>query len=184
METMKKSDITKRKLLQSVEELLDEKKFEAITIRDITNHAGLAVGTFYKYFSCKEEALLYIYRQADDTFRDLEESDNPTQNIRRILVVYYHMVENDHQDLDRAIYRAHLTFHDDYFFTEERELFRRLCANIKALEPNKNAGDMTWKLLVFMRGLIYNYLITFTRDEAWHEHCVSATIDYLTYLLH
>jgi len=55
-----KRERTRSALLDSAISVFAEKGFEATKILDITNHAGLANGTFYNYYQDKDELLLDV----------------------------------------------------------------------------------------------------------------------------
>lgn len=54
------AQITRAKLIDSVKELLKTKSFDEINVITITQHAGVAKGTFYTYFKRKEDVLYEI----------------------------------------------------------------------------------------------------------------------------
>jgi TetR/AcrR family transcriptional regulator, mexJK operon transcriptional repressor len=54
----------KRKaLLQSGKHLFIEKGYDQTTAKDIASHAGVAIGTFYRYFSDKRQLLLSLLEE-------------------------------------------------------------------------------------------------------------------------
>ena len=53
---------TREKLLKAAELLLSEKGFGALSVDEITRQAGVAKGTFYVYFSHKEDVVTEICR--------------------------------------------------------------------------------------------------------------------------
>lgn len=54
---------TQRKLLQAVNHSLQTKFFEHITIKELAEHAGVSVGTFYRRFKDKESLLPLLYQE-------------------------------------------------------------------------------------------------------------------------
>ena len=56
---------TQEKLLVALEELLAERFFEQITIRDLADRAGVASGTIYRRFKDKEALLPVLYQRYD-----------------------------------------------------------------------------------------------------------------------
>jgi AcrR family transcriptional regulator len=54
-----KKEEKKERLLQESIELFTKKGFEQTSIEDITSRAGVAKGTFYNFFTKKEDVLLY-----------------------------------------------------------------------------------------------------------------------------
>jgi len=56
---------TQEKLLLALEDLLAERFFEQITIRDLADRAGVASGTIYRRFKDKEALLPVLYQRYD-----------------------------------------------------------------------------------------------------------------------
>ena len=54
--------ITRQKLVDAAEDLLKKNGFNALSVEDITNAAGVAKGTFYIYFKHKEDIVAEICR--------------------------------------------------------------------------------------------------------------------------
>lgn len=52
---LRKRDRTRQSLLAAAQELVLERGLAAISIQDITDRAGVALGTFYNYFRTREE---------------------------------------------------------------------------------------------------------------------------------
>ena len=67
---MQRSQITEEVLIQSLKKLVMKKPFEKITIRDITDEAGLIRPTFYNHFKDKYDLLETIF------YRDVIEPSN------------------------------------------------------------------------------------------------------------
>ncbi len=62
-----RAKLTQAALLESFVRLLQEKPNTSITIRDITDVAGVGLGTFYEYFSQKEDLIaLFIHLSVKD----------------------------------------------------------------------------------------------------------------------
>ncbi len=61
-----RSQQTQEKLLAALEKLLGQRVFEKITIQDIAEEAGVAVGTVYRRFRDKEALLPVLYGRLDD----------------------------------------------------------------------------------------------------------------------
>lgn len=173
---------TKRRIAKVLEELMYSKKMTEITIKDICSRAHIAAGTFYVHFSCKEEAILYIYRNKDSQFRDLILGTDHMKNIELILSAYYNMVNLNQPQFNRQLYICHLTYYDPYFFSEDRAIFQILKQELDHLGCHDT--DVVWKLLRFCRGEIYNYCISFEDGgETWKNHVRTETLEYLTFLL-
>lgn len=64
MALTKKAERTKAKLLQSAKKLIGEKGFDRVSVEDITRDSGVAKGTFYHYFKCKEDVIMELSFQS------------------------------------------------------------------------------------------------------------------------
>lgn len=58
---------TRALLIESAKKLFYEKGYEKVKIEDIIKTAGVSVGTFYEYFQNKDEILLEIAREANQS---------------------------------------------------------------------------------------------------------------------
>lgn len=56
----KKAEETKGRIISSARKLFNKKGFEATSVREITEAAGCAKGTFYLYFETKTDLLIYL----------------------------------------------------------------------------------------------------------------------------
>ncbi|WP_302155289.1 TetR/AcrR family transcriptional regulator [uncultured Dialister sp.] len=72
MALTKKAERTKAKLLASARKLIGERGFDRVSVEDITRDSGVAKGTFYHYFKCKEDVVAELSFQSSQTI--LEES--------------------------------------------------------------------------------------------------------------
>ncbi|MDY6083750.1 MAG: helix-turn-helix domain-containing protein [Dialister sp.] len=55
MRFTKKAIRTKGRILKAARELINSRSFDRVSVEDITREAGVAKGTFYHYFTTKEE---------------------------------------------------------------------------------------------------------------------------------
>jgi AcrR family transcriptional regulator len=60
----------KNDLYMAAQKVFLEKGYKSTNISDITNEAGMAVGSFYKYFKSKEELFLEIYIQENEKVKN------------------------------------------------------------------------------------------------------------------
>lgn len=74
---LNKRQLQHQKTLQTIrtaiDELVEEKGFDAMTIRDICERSGIKIGTFYYYFKSKNDILEDRYRRTADYFHTLYE---------------------------------------------------------------------------------------------------------------
>lgn len=55
---------TRARILQATRELLGEVGLENVTLKEITERAGVGAGSFYNLFDAKEDAVLEVLREA------------------------------------------------------------------------------------------------------------------------
>lgn len=175
---------TRKKIILSVQDLLSTMDVKDIKIRDICQKAGVSVGTFYVYFSCKEEAILYIYRECDEDFENLNMIDDINNNILTILKTYYSMVTLDNIPFTRHLYICQLTYFDSYFFDENRILFKLLNRQLQLLTNQTDTRNITWNVLEYARGRIFNLCIRFDAETTdWIDKQVALTWQYIQFLI-
>jgi AcrR family transcriptional regulator len=61
---------TKNKLFETAIRLFSKYGYEAVTIDDITEKAGVSKGTFYTHFDTKDAVLVEQFRKIDDAYTD------------------------------------------------------------------------------------------------------------------
>ena len=130
-------------LLESGRSLFIEKGYEQTTAKDIASHAGVATGTFYRYFSDKRQLLLALL---EDKMEELmpPEPNWMHKNPERLLAS---LLENYNHSLDAiGIHRVlpELLPKDPGLSEVLLEARRSLHARIyKGLQRAKNEG-LTW----------------------------------------
>ena len=97
---------TRNRLIQATRDLLVEKGFDAISIRDITDSADLGRGTFYIHFKDKEDAIWMVFQEMIQEFeREMHEKldrNMPQVEYYGLLNIYRHAEKN------RDVYRIML----------------------------------------------------------------------------
>lgn len=76
-------------IIQTVNRLLAEKGFEAMTVDEVALQAGIAKASLYKHFASKEDlaaaAMARVMRRARDFIRALPEQAPPLDKLRAVL---------------------------------------------------------------------------------------------------
>ena len=68
--THKKGRESQARIVQATLALIGETPFDQLTIAEIMEEAGMAVGTFYRRFKTKESVLPFIFKAYDDLFEE------------------------------------------------------------------------------------------------------------------
>ena len=76
-------------IIQTVNRLLAEKGFEAMTVDEVALQVGIAKASLYKHFASKEElaaaAMVCVMRRAQDFINALPEQAPPLENLRAVV---------------------------------------------------------------------------------------------------
>ncbi len=64
--TRQKKDTKRTAMMQAAVRIFAEKGYQAATVRDIVEAAGVAIGTFYFYFPDKETLFVHLYEETAD----------------------------------------------------------------------------------------------------------------------
>lgn len=88
---MKKGNSTKQKIYLAIEKLLETMDQTEISVQDICKTAGIGVGTFYHYYSSKNEAIYDISNPIDLYFDKtvIPQLDNKTPQEQLRLFFHY-----------------------------------------------------------------------------------------------
>lgn len=172
VKTAPKSEETRQRILSAALKLFHDRGFEAATMRDIADEAGVANGAAYYYFPSKDAIVMEFYRRSSDEMQSKIEAalDGASGLEDRLLAVI--RVKWAHFAPHRRIMRALLRSGADPgyplspFSSQTREIrtidigwFRRIVVDCglripKDLEPH--LPDVLW---FFQMGAIYYWVI-------------------------
>lgn len=165
----KQAITTKKKIFDTTVELIAEMGFDKVTIRRICKEANVSTGTFYLYFDSKQDILFKVYQDADMLFNEtdiLTRKDlNSFEKIKELIKIQINIGKNLNIDILKQIYTYHIHSDNEYFFSEKRSLFVSLNAviiegqNNKEIRNDMSSKEITWKILRFIRGIIFDWLI-------------------------
>ena len=74
-EAAKKSEQTRRRILDSALRLFQKQGFDETTMRDVAKEAGVALGAAYYYFDSKNAIVMAFYEQVQDELAPLVEKE-------------------------------------------------------------------------------------------------------------
>lgn len=160
---------TKGKIFDTTKLLIKKRGYSKITIREICQSAQISVGTFYLYFSSKDEILLEIYNKIDQKVvfpKDTSESNTDLNGICGDFSVYLnYMAETQEKELLREIYRNTLISGDNRFLSPESPLYQRILSRLCAVESagallcREPAPQICLKIFRFVQSYIFQWLI-------------------------
>lgn len=96
-----------RQLVQSaMMELLQEKRYEAITVRDILERSGIGSSTFYAHYFDKDDVQAAVMEQIIEQLSQPLSQNRASETLLPSLALFRHVQENSQQF--QALVRGHL----------------------------------------------------------------------------
>lgn len=129
-----RSQETQRKLLTALHKCLKVKFFEHISIKELADHAGVSVGTFYRRFKDKNSLLPLLYQDFGNDLslwvEQLEEAENSNlqEAVETMSTETYHFLA-DRSGVFRTLHlnsRLHSTLLDSDKTVDRKDIYRRL----------------------------------------------------------
>jgi TetR/AcrR family transcriptional repressor of mexJK operon len=135
-------------LIESGRTLFIEKGYEQTTAKEIASHAGVATGTFYRYFSDKRQLLMSLLENRIDSLMPPEPTwlaDDPESQISTLLAAYDERLKR--MGLQRVLPEL---LHKDSELAEVIESARKKI-HLRIVDGLKQAwkAGLTWKDLNF-----------------------------------
>lgn len=160
---------TKNKIFETASDLIEKKGYNQVTIREICKKAGVAKGTFYHYFSAKEDIIIETYKRIDQYYDEIIEKgfscDNTIQKIIEIVSHQAIYVQKCKIDKVKEVYKAQMEVENDFFSSKERSSYKILAEIIKTAQANnefiktKTAAEITTFIWIIVRGIIYDWCV-------------------------
>ncbi|MBP1967876.1 TetR/AcrR family transcriptional regulator [Paenibacillus aceris] len=110
MNREEKKQATRKKIIDTALQLFAEQGYDATTVHQITERAGVAKGTFFNYFASKEEVFCDIQTfWASTEFIKLKDKSGPIlPHLREFLIQLVRLVPYTRQ-LARALFQSNLS---------------------------------------------------------------------------
>lgn len=134
----------RREIVKAAWELFGEKGFDGTTIDDMTDRAGVSHGTFYLYFSSKEDILRYLGEEVQEEMlsgsRKIAAMEELSPQERLFRIVKYLLTVHEGQEFRMDLHDViHRKIHDK-LKDDAIELFLPLVTSL--VEEGVEAGQM------------------------------------------
>lgn len=173
---------TKKLIFNKALELLEEKDFEKITVRDIVKKANVSIGTFYHYYSTKLDVYYETYIIADEYFETVVKPNvhqlTSTKEKLELFFDYYARYNCEITDLSltQILYNSANKCFDrnsniGMLPILTSILQEGLDANI--IKGDKSAKEIAQFLMISIRGQVYHWCTNdgnYDLREATKEH--------------
>ncbi|WP_164508364.1 TetR/AcrR family transcriptional regulator [Companilactobacillus kedongensis] len=157
---------TREILIESAENLLQQKGYEKMSVSDITKASGVAKGTFYNYFNKKEEIIFELNKRHMNGLSNKIKSlsvDDPSISIRRYLVDFLQIIVNSKVNLARQWVRFVAASSNTEKWQYDNELLQKLIKGLiksERLKPNTPVNELSILLTTEVYGIIFSWCIT------------------------
>ena len=162
------AQMTKKKIFDVTMVMLRKKNYNKIIIREICQSAQISVGTFYLYFSSKDEILLENFRNIDARLLPLEKGNylSAPQRICQYFYNYLKEIANMFdKELMREICRINLFSGKNEFLKENLRLYTFIleCIQEEAdhlqLTTDLSVTEICIQIHLFVQSYIYQWVI-------------------------
>ncbi|WP_071396133.1 TetR/AcrR family transcriptional regulator [Bacillus tuaregi] len=149
-------------LLESGRELFIKNGYEPTTAKEIATHAGVAIGTFYRYFSDKRQLLMALLQDQLDKMLPPEPNwirTNPEELLAAILENHYKQLEQIglHQVLPELIIRDPELA--EVLIQSRKNWHKRILAGLQLAKkkgrtwPDLELEMVAWSILVILENV-------------------------------
>ena len=168
---MKKANNTKNRIVTAAWKLFYSQGYENTTIDDIVASAGASKGSFYHYFSGKDQLLTTLAILFDEKYEELEETMDPKLNpIEKLLYLNHElflMIENTVSlDLLGRLFASQLISKSDRSLLDTNRTYYKLLRQITLEGQEKGIFredlttiDIMKAYAMLERGLMYDWCI-------------------------
>jgi len=156
---------SKNEIYEASMRLFVERGFEATTIRDIAEAAGVSVGNFYHYFSTKSDVLEEHFARADAGFKELIDLDllksGGSDRIVEYMEHYGRLIQSAGFDLAKQLY----SYRTKIFLKKGRPMQTVLvrlieeCQREGSIETETSAEDICRFIFVSARGVALDWCL-------------------------
>lgn len=157
-----RSQDTQRKLLAALHLCLQDKFFEHISIKELADHAGVSVGTFYRRFKDKESLLPLLYQDFGNELNqwvDRLELLNFSCLKEAVEIIAFEIYEfsSARKSVFRTLHlnsRLHSTLLDSDKLVDRKSIYRRLASlllkfnNEIKVEDQSRAADIAIFMMI------------------------------------
>lgn len=146
-----RSQDTQRKLLAALHLCLQDKFFEHISIKELADHAGVSVGTFYRRFKDKESLLPLLYQDFGNELNhwvdrlELLDFGCLKEAVEKISIEIYEF-SSARKSVFRTLHlnsRLHSTLLDSDKLVDRKTIYRRLASLLLKFNNEIKAEDQS-----------------------------------------
>lgn len=179
----------RRQIVTAARRLFAQKRYDDVTVPEIVKAAGVAQGTFYRYFESK--ALLVdaitsdLQRDLTAAIQQIVEQDDPVTELLELLIRTVLNTFSTYRDVLPFLRTDGLLFGDSKEADRQREPFLETIAQLIRRDqargglPNTLNAALTARLMDSLIGRVVRDCLL-KSDEAFTEAYIAETVSFLT----
>lgn len=159
------AQLTQKKIFDTTLVLIRKKGYQKVTIREICQNTQISIGTFYLYFSSKDDILLETFNKLDYkvTAPELSDSYSVSNWICDYFRIYLEtLISTFDKSLLREICRIHLTSGNNEFLSKDRPMIQNITAILEKeqyrLLSDESPYILCQKIHMFMQSYLFHWL--------------------------
>jgi len=162
---------TKENIYKVFIRLIEKKGFSNVTVEEISEKAGVSVGTFYHYYKSKNDIFIEIFKQGDDYFKEHVKKELKEGNaLDRIVEFFkYYAIFNSSNGID---FIQQLFSTRSSMFNREGGYMQTLLQEIiregqerKEISIETSPEEITRFMFISVRGLVYDWCLHIENDQ-------------------
>lgn len=164
------ADKTRTEIYNIAVNLMEKQGFANTTIQEISEKAGVSIGTFYHYFKSKDDIFFDLYKKADEYFEttvapDLKKAKAEGASAEERIVLYFRHYTK--YNLKRGIANISQLYNTKNKYFAKKGRFMQVllseliseCQGTGCLSAEMSPDEATDFLFVASRGVIYDWCI-------------------------
>lgn len=164
-----KSKETKAKIFQAAKHILQKHGYEALSIKNICEEAGVSNGSFYHHFKTKDDLLSYYIEEQPNINPDLLDVPKNADEVKSAIVYVYLNYVHYCQELG-------VEFMANYYTPKNQSLnplirterpypivtvhnYIQKCIDAGIIKPNQNIEDITTDIRMIVIGNVFEWCL-------------------------
>ena len=164
-----KSKETKAKIFRAAKTILQEKGYEALSIKNICEEAGVSNGSFYHHFKTKDDLLSYYIEEQPNINPDLLDIPKSADEVKSAIVYVYLNYVHYCQELG-------VEFMANYYTPKNQSLnplirterpypivtvhnYLQKCIGAGIISPNQDIEDITTDIRMIVIGNVFEWCL-------------------------
>lgn len=172
MKEPKEKKSVKARIVSAAWQMFYDKGYDQTTVDDIIELSGTSKGSFYYYFSTKDELLSTLSTVLDDYYEELSvDMDQEMNNYDKLMYLNYKihtmMEEKINIDLLASLYSTQLTAKGQRHLLDQNRVYYRLIAGIVEagqkkgeIRSDKSIGEITKYYSLCERALVSDWCLS------------------------